>query len=253
MKRRAFIKTAGLFVPAFPSILHAQVMPSARHAAARLPTAAGGAARTVIEFDGVDDSITTSGVSTSDDTYSIAFWIKFASFTSSWEPIFKASTDQGVWARSSSLCLAVTSGGSHNTSAEVGSTGEWIHLAFVNNAGTWQWYRDGATFGNGTGAGTISNMTLMGTSGSDVLEARMADLAIFSVALSEANVDALHDKTSTPGDLGNLIAWLKLDDIPDGASGDGDTFIDSVAGTYNGTGSDGANNTGLTGRDDTFL
>jgi len=39
MKRRTFIKRAGLFIPFAPMILHAQIMPSARHAAARPPAA----------------------------------------------------------------------------------------------------------------------------------------------------------------------------------------------------------------------
>jgi hypothetical protein len=48
MKRRAFIVKAGLFVPAFPAILHAQVMPSARHIAAPTPATvvAGGSCDT---------------------------------------------------------------------------------------------------------------------------------------------------------------------------------------------------------------
>lgn len=44
----------------------------------------------------------------------------------------------------------------------------------------------------------------------------------------------------------NLVLFLPLDDEPDGTSGDGDTFIDLSGNGNDGTGDDGANNTGLT-------
>ena len=44
----------------------------------------------------------------------------------------------------------------------------------------------------------------------------------------------------------NLKWYLQLDDESDGTSGDGDTFVDRSGNGNNGTGDDGANNTGLT-------
>ena len=44
----------------------------------------------------------------------------------------------------------------------------------------------------------------------------------------------------------NLKTYLTLDDLPDGTSGDGDTFVDRSGNGNDGTGSDGGNNTGLT-------
>ena len=44
----------------------------------------------------------------------------------------------------------------------------------------------------------------------------------------------------------NLKTYLTLDDLPDGTSGDGDTFVDRSGNGNDGTGSDGRNNTGLT-------
>ena len=50
----------------------------------------------------------------------------------------------------------------------------------------------------------------------------------------------------------SVKAYIPLDDQPDGASGDGDTFFDRSGNGNNGTGSDGSNNTGLTAKASTL-
>jgi len=52
---------------------------------------------------------------------------------------------------------------------------------------------------------------------------------------------------------GGLVGYWPLDDSPDGTSGDGDTFVDRSGTGNNGTGVDGANNTGLTVKASSYL
>jgi len=252
MNRRKFIKGAsGLFVPAAFSIL----VPRTRGQQAYLPhrraafrKTAAAAASTVMEFDGTDDKITYSGINTADNTYSITGWIRPANFTDSWESILTVGGGNGVYTRSSSLLVVATSINNCNSSSSL-SVNTWYHFAYVNNAGSWTIYLNGSSDNTGTGGGTIGSMTHSGdNAGSDTFSGRIAQLAVFSVAISSTDVSDLKNKTKTPAEVGNLIAWLKLDEVADGASGNGTTFADSSGNGNSGTGDDGANNTGLTGR-----
>lgn len=241
------MKTATLIGLLFSLTLSAQVMPTARRIAAPAASAAEAAA-TVIEFDGTDDSISVAGVNTADTTYSIVAWVRPASFTSSYGTIIDTTSDLGCYVRSSQLVGFFTSGGAHYSASSL-SAATWVHIAFVNSSGTWNVYLNGSSDNNGTGAGTIGSLARIGsnTAGAEAFDGRVAQLAVFSTAISGTDVSNLYAGTTDPNTIGNCLAWWKMDDIPNGESGDGDSFVDSSGNGNTGTGSDGANNTGLEG------
>lgn len=209
---------------------------------------AAAAGTTVISFDGTDDKITFSGVNPSDDTYSFTAWVRPSSFTDSWGGLMTVGSGNGFYLRSSQLLVCSSSGGSHVSAGTLAAANAWYHIAFVNSAGSWTWYTNGAASGSGTGAGTIGAMNIMGdTPGSDTFHGRIGQAAVFNRALTGTEVGDLYAKTTLPSTIGDLIAYLELDDVANGVSGDAASFVDSSGNGNTGTGDDGANNTGLTG------
>lgn len=216
-----------------------------RRAAFRQTTAA--AAATVIEFDGTDDLISYSGINTADTTYSVTMWVRPAAFTDSWQSLLTVGGGNGMYIRASQLAGFVTSGGGFFTTSTLNAA-TWYHLAFVNNSGAWVWYINGVSDNSGSGAGSCGSLTRSGdNAGSDTFSGRIGQAAVFNRALTGTEVANLAAKTTTPGTIGDLIAWLKLDDVANGSPGNGVSFVDSSGNGNTGTGDDGANNTGLTG------
>lgn len=81
----------------------------------------------------------------------------------------------------------------------------------------------------------------------------VADFRVYNAALSASILLRIASaRLKYYSESGNLIAYWPLDDGVDGASGDAVTYRDRV-GTNNGTGDNGANNTGLTNRASSFL
>lgn len=205
-----------------------------------------GGGSTVISFDGVDDRISFGGIATGDDTYSVTAWIRASSFTDSWQSILTQGGGDGLYLRLSQLVAFGTSGGSHFSNTAI-SQDTWYHVAFVNNGVNWVIYLNGTSDATGANGGTCGALTHMGDNdGSDTFHGRLADVAVFSIALSSTQVANLASKSTTPGVIGDLIAWLPLDEVANGSSGNGVTFVDD-ANANDGTGNDGANDTGLTG------
>lgn len=207
----------------------------------------GGGGATVISTDGVDDKISFAGIDPTDDSYSVTMWIRPTALTESWETLLTAGGTGGFYLRSSGLLGFVTGGGSHFSSTPV-TAGSWFHIAFINSSGAWTFYLNGVADGTGSGATTCGALNSMGdNSGSETFHGRIAQCAVFSVAITGTQVANLHNKSTTPAIIGNLLAWWKFDDVVNGVSGNGATFVDSSGNGNSGTGSHGANGTGLLG------
>jgi hypothetical protein len=173
--------------------------------------------------------------------------VRPATFDDSWETICTVNNGNGLYIRSTGVINVLTAGGTHPANNAL-PLNAWTHIAFVNNAGSWIIYTNGVSDGSGTGATTIGVISRMGDDGaSETFEGRLAEVAVFSIALSGVQVAALTAKSTTPGTIGSLYAWWKLDEIANGVSGDGASFTDSSGNGNTGTGSDGANDTGFTG------
>jgi hypothetical protein len=207
----------------------------------------GGGGGTVIEFDGTDDVISMSGVDTSDSTYSVAMWIRPSNLTEGWQSLLTVNAGNGLYLRSTGNLTFLTAGGGPQNSTVL-NINTWYHVVFVNDGGNYTWYINGVSDGTGSGATTCGALSRMGdNSSSETYAGRIGQASVYSVAITAQDVEDLFDEVKTPAQVGNVLAWWKLDDVADGVSGDAASFADSAS-SNTGTGSDGANNTGLTGR-----
>ncbi len=141
----------------------------------------------------------------------------------------------------------------------------WYHFAATKNTGgdpatAMNFYINGlletiTETGDGV-FGTMTNNLNVGffgrTSGTfrAYVGGTLSDVAIYNKVLSATEISILSSSRVKRMPLqispSNLLAYWPLDDQPDGTSGDGDTFRDLSGNGNNGTGDDGANNTGLT-------
>ena len=85
----------------------------------------------------------------------------------------------------------------------------------------------------------------------------ITEVAIWDTLLVQADVDLLASSRVKRMPLQvqptNLIGYWPIDDEEDGTSADGDTFLDLSGNGNDGTGDDGANNTGLTAKAEEIL
>jgi len=141
------------------------------------------------------------------------------------------------------------------------STGTWHHLACTcsTSDNVWRLYFDGVlkatsaaqsscALGN-TYSYIIGAMTNIGTT-DRFWNGIISDVAMWNVKLTDNEILQIASSRLKRIPLqfypSNLLFYHPLDQLSDGVSGDGITFIDMSASARNGTGSDGANNTGLT-------
>jgi len=120
----------------------------------------------------------------------------------------------------------------------------------------------GPTFGTPTGSsehssGDVLRIGTFNTAEDFNFDGLIDDVRIYNRALSAVEIEIIakgrlkYDSLTTPGN--GLVGYWPLDDSPDGTSGDGDTFVDRSGNGNNGTGVDGANNTGLTAKASSYL
>lgn len=84
--------------------------------------------------------------------------------------------------------------------------------------------------------------------GGNYFDGKIYDHAFWDKQLTEYEVKSYCDgvkRNSIQVATANMMNALPLDDQPDGTSGNGDTYRDLTVNANNGTGDDGANNTGL--------
>lgn len=96
------------------------------------------------------------------------------------------------------------------------------------------------------------------TSASDECFGTIDEVAVWNAELTDNDISILANSKVKHMPLqispGNIIFYLPMDDQPDGTSADGDTLVNQDnPGTANGTGNDGANNTGLTWKAEAVL
>jgi len=83
----------------------------------------------------------------------------------------------------------------------------------------------------------------------------ITDVRVYSRALSVNEIETLAKSRLKYVGISSdsLVGYWPLDDCSDGTSGDGVTFVDRSGSGNNGTGVDGANNTGLTCKGSSYL
>lgn len=226
---------------------------------------------TAVQFDGVDDYIdmgTNSTYEFPDTTFTVVSWFKAT--VAGYIVARRYNDSGGAWffrINSDGTGTARLGGAGSLAAQRITTTtalldGNWHHLAVVFTTDTVtaannsiSIYIDGVL-----DQGSLTDQTLpyqimtrelrigvISDLSSGFITGTIDDVRIYSVGLSAENVDRLYkSKMKYLGLPLATVSYWPLDDCNVGASGDAVTFNDRAKGGSNGTGVDGANNTGLT-------
>ena len=234
-----------------------------------------------VDFDGADDQINVGAQTELNVTsLTIACWFKPTDITNGTaaETIVENSVGLG-WALNANqngtgvrdngdVAFYANDGGwKVATVANVLTSGAWVHLSGTISGGNLKLYVNGSLSATTGSFGTISYSSPSFTIGEDTSSGaddtwaygQIDECAFWDDALTDDEVAqlALSRVKRMPLQIqpSNLLGYWPLDDQPDGTSGDGDTYLDwnNTANRNNGTGSDGANNTGLTNKAEEVL
>lgn len=236
-----------------------------------------------VDFDNADDVLDCgSGTSLDDLTaLTIAVWANpdsmgegtLGRFTDKTVQLFLNRTSTSPVTTKSLLFQlnCATTNITRHSADNVVVTGEWHHYAVTWSGGTTastsvKFYKDGvetsynATSTNCTGARTsdATNSLLIGNSSgaTRTFDGKIGEVAIWSSELTAAQIASLvTDTKRMPLQVSKstLVGYWDLLDEEDGSSADGDIFYDGSGSANNCTGSDGANNTGLTAKAEEVL
>jgi len=242
-----------------------------------------------VDFDGVDDIVNCGDMTSIDSALTIAAWINVDSLAAD-EYVVLAKYDNTsnavkewlfrILATAASSCPQgalnfITHDGTTQKSActTTGLTVDtWNHVAVVFSGGaaidgsTIAFYLNGnlltedATL-NATSSpqnsATVITMGKWSVTSSDLSDGTTGDVAIWDTQLTANEIAqlALSRTKRIPLQIqkANLKAYWPLDDEEDGSSADADTFLDMTGNGNTCTGSDGANNTGLTAKAEEVL
>lgn len=200
-------------------------------------------------------SVFGTGNNTGNDT------VLFLQFNT--DPTDQSSSQGKTWQRLRDETAVMRQGGADfDTGYTDGEWHHWVSIFHTNADGeifldgvsqTWTTssFGDGSvgTTANFTGSFDISGMNWKGTHCQDgCFGGQISEFYIFDDELTDAEISLLaNSKVKGIGrQFDNMRNYLPLDDIADGESADGDMFKDHGTGGDDGTGVDGANNTGLT-------
>lgn len=222
--------------------------------------------------DGADDYIsitTTAALEDHSSGLTVSFWIKFTSVTDetviSKHDQASPSTNGWVFFIYNShwyFQLRVDDTCCQGAEAASGPTaGVWYHVVLWWDMTDGKLYVDGTEETNFSATGTLTStddiwvLSNVDSGGVYFVNAEVTDLRQYNRALSTTEISELYtSRLKFPFEAGGTKpdACWPMDDQPDGTSYDGDTVIDRC-GSSNGTGVDGANNTGLTAKAETYL
>jgi len=226
-----------------------------------------------IDFDGTDDYVTVADDASLDvTTISISVWIFWDDDGDVNEGIVSHANNSlgsnGWWfsiSGSSANDIQFTFADTDFFSSGAISTGEWTHLAVTYDGSNVRFYKNGNADGVTASSASITNSAdtfkigreynVYGTTA--YLNGQITDLAVWSAVLTAGEIELLADSKIKRMPLQiqptNLNGYWPMNDEPDGSSADGNTFIDQSGNGNNGTGDDGANNTGLTAKAEEVL
>jgi hypothetical protein len=228
-----------------------------------------------IEFDGVDDLVNCGSGSTLDDVsqVTVTAWIFPRTMGEANARIVakentSGSAETGIFILNDSgysICwFRKFSGGLGIWKMPAGNfaTNTWHHVAVTYNDASVA--NDPVLYLNGTSRTVTEFMTPSGTRSSDAafnftigategggqaFDGLIQDVRVYSRILNAAEIAALYNARSRDFQItSGLVGHWPLDDGPDGSSADTDVARDRAGKGNNGTGDDGANNTGLTWR-----
>jgi len=227
-----------------------------------------------IDFDGVDDSITANNfLSNYSSDFTISCWYFVPTATTAAGQFVSSNTAvAGRWnlvindtADSGKISFFFNNGTSYIITSPNNTRNGWHNAVITRNGNLFTLYEDSASVGT-----PVTQALTMSTSGTLSIGARastaqqflkgtLSEIAIWNDNLSTTNISALYNNGKPIRGLplkiapANLQSYWAINDGAIGTSADGDTVADLSGNGRNGTGSDGANNTGLTWSLDTFF
>ena len=211
-----------------------------------------------VDFDGTDDWIDLGAVSVGAADFTVSAWIRRDAAGA--ESIFDnegGAKELGLdITAADKLHLWCNAEGATGATALNAAT--WYHVAATRSGTGVTLYVNGSSDGTGTNgndcSGTGARIGAFNDAGGNGFDGLITDVRIYSRALSAVEILELASARLKYHDITGAVplGYWPLDDCVDGASGDLVTFIDR-AGAINGTGDNGANNTGLTCRGESNL
>lgn len=239
-----------------------------------------GIARAGVNFDAVDDEINCGSDASLDNlvTYTITAWIYprtlgegslgrvYGKETTNSGPLLIMVSSYNV---ANNLILQhnrATVDGAWRTPTNAITLNAWQHVAVTYDGSSTA--NNPAIYINGTSQTVTTLFTPSGAlisdaaasarigntaDGSCTFDGFISDVRVYNRVLSANEISGIaSSKLKYNSNTTGLIAYWPMDDRADGSSGDAQTFRDR-AGINNGTGADGANNTGLTGTAESVL
>ena len=229
-------------------------------------------AQAEVDFDGVDDYVDVGTGLDQNGPVTISAWIYWKSNVGRQEILSNSDSAGGaidyafeVNRTANRLSLlrsneVVTVTGNTDVSLNT-----WHHVVGVLSGSSGSWtgtlYLDGSSNGSATdtnnpsGTNQSTSIGRLGENNGSYFNGLIDDVRIYSRALSAAEILELYSSRLKYHDVTGAapVGYWPLDDCADGTSGDGDTFVDRSGSGNNGTGDDGANNTGLVCRAESYL
>lgn len=237
-----------------------------------------------IFFDGIDDIVNCGSDASLDGhtTISVSAWVFSDDFSVGTDDrVASKANDAGTLGWSwrvdettvGKIFLVIPFSGVDGfweVTSPVLAEGVWSHIAFTyDNSST---ANNPLIYINGVSETVTETQTPTGTvSADDAFDfligndgdfnrqffGQITEVAYWSTVLTQAGVTQLANSRIKGMPLqiqpSSLAGYWPLNDEEDSSSADGDTFLDLSSNTNNGTGSDGANNTGLTAKAEEVL
>ena len=211
-----------------------------------------------VSTDGTDDDVqitATTEYGNSDMT--IAFWVKRSGYTQYARVVYQ--DDSFLIGDDTDINVAMYDGGGDRQGyASPDLQAGWQHICVTFDASADDfdiWYNgseQSVTGSSGWGiTGKTDNVIFIGSrDDGNFFEGTYSEFAIWTSILTDAEIPMLYNAKVKGLPLqiqpSNLEMYLPLDDLPSGTSADGDTFVDRTGNGFDGTGDDGANDSGLT-------
>lgn len=202
-----------------------------------------------ITCDGVDDQFTMSGVAVG-TTFSVTVWFNPTAGSANYGPLVvsTSTTSKGFWWRGFNKNTDFSGPPGSVVSANGLTEGVWHHATVAVNAGTATMYTDGVTYNTLAGYATVTWQAMCNDSAGDLFTGTLGALAIYPVALTQAEASILW----TAGRLHGLglsrqpsASWTFDQCAPGSNATTGTVFADRSGGGNGATATRGGNGTGL--------
>lgn len=230
--------------------------------------------RAGVLFDGVDDFIAGTDIAAMDSlsAYTLSVWVRATAIQTAKCVVCKDDLTVGPFLQTDTVnsnqltfALAAASGIKTTNANLVSNTWYCVVGTFDNALGTskTKLYLNGVALGT-TNFGTPDSITSTGASTASWEIGRLGavgrywfgdidDVRVYNRAVTASEAQSIYEsRLKKGGVIFGLIWYSTMSNQPGGDSADGDSVMDIIGG-LNGTGDNGANNTGLTWTDDTVM